>query len=401
MSAFYQCNSLKNLIFSNNLTQIGHSAFKACENLVTVELPDSVTYIGEEVFARCSKLVSCRLPNNPALTELEYGTFYFCFSLKSIEIPDYIEIIGNSCFANTGLETVNLKNVKQIKRNAFFSTELSEVTIPDNVEVIEPVAFNSCNHLTKFYGHSDFNPNTNEEFSNYLIYKDPVTYNELIPEMTTYKILCVAGGISEFTFPNNIEIIGEYAFWGCNSLVELKVPSSIKVLENNAFYACNKLESISLPQTIVSLPQYVVGFCYNLQHFWKRTSTDINEAWVENNLGDLEYISNSAFYFCTELPEIRMHDVGRIEDLAFYNCTKLAEIEVSSDTIIPTIDSRSIKVWGDIENSSADYSTVVGSKVPEEQKVFRAKASAKWNQLASGNIWRLLWDNLGYTLTLE
>ena len=212
MSAFYQCNSLENLIFSNNLTQIGHRAFKECENLVTVELPDSVTYIGEEVFARCSKLVSCRLPNNPALTELEYGTFYFCFSLKSIEIPDYIEIIGNSCFANTGLETVNLKNVKQIKRNAFFSTELSEVTIPDNVEVIEPVAFNSCNRLTKFYGHSDFNPNTNEEFSNYLIYKDPVTYNELIPEMTTYKILCVAGGISEFIFPDNIEIIGEYAF---------------------------------------------------------------------------------------------------------------------------------------------------------------------------------------------
>ena len=80
MSAFYQCNSLKNLIFSNNLTQIGHRAFKECENLVTVELPDTVTYIGEEVFARCSKLISCRLPNNPALTELEYGTFYFCFS---------------------------------------------------------------------------------------------------------------------------------------------------------------------------------------------------------------------------------------------------------------------------------------------------------------------------------
>ena len=79
MSAFYQCNSLENLTFSNNLTQIGHRAFKECENLVTVELPDSVTYIGEEVFARCSKLVSCRLPNNPTLTELEYGTFYFCF----------------------------------------------------------------------------------------------------------------------------------------------------------------------------------------------------------------------------------------------------------------------------------------------------------------------------------
>ena len=396
MSAFAQCISLKNLTFSNNLIQIGHRAFKGCEGLLTVELPDSVTYMGEEIFAQCSNLVSCRLPNNPAFTELEYGVFYFCFDLKSIEIPDSIEIIGNSCFANTGLETVDLKNVKQIKRSAFFSTKLKEVTLPDELKVLEPIAFNACSDLMRFYGHSPFNPNTGEEFSDYLIYKDPVTYNELVPERTTYKILCVAGGINEFTFPNNIEVIGEYAFWGCNNLLELKVPESVKKLENNAFYACNKLESISLPSTINFLPQYVVGFCYNLQRIWKRTTFDINEPYPEeNNLGDLDHIGNSAFYFCTNLPEIRMHNVGRIEDLAFYNCTKLGEIEVSSDTMIPQIDSSSNKIWGDIENSTAEYSTVIGSKV-EGQKTFRGKASAGWGQLASGNMWTLLWDKLGF-----
>ena len=161
------------------------------------------------------------------------------------------------------------------------------------------------------------------------------------------------------------------------------------------------MESISLPQTITYLPQYVVGFCYNLQHIWKRTSTDINEVWKENNLGDLEYIGNSAFYFCTELPEIRMHDVGRIEDSVFYNCTKLGEIEVSSNTIIPTINAGSNNIWGGIEDSSSEYSTVIGSRVPEEQRIFRAKSSAKWDQLASGNMWKLLWEHLGYTLTLE
>ena len=36
-----------------------------------------------------------------------------------------------------------------------------------------------------------------------------------------------------------------------------------------------------------------------------------------------------------------MHDVGRIEDSVFYNCTKLGEIEVSSNTIIPTINAGS------------------------------------------------------------
>ena len=81
MNAFYQCNSLTNLHFSNTLTQIGHGAFKECIGLVNVELPDSITYMGEEVFARCTNLVSCKLPNNPEFTELEYGVFYFCFAL--------------------------------------------------------------------------------------------------------------------------------------------------------------------------------------------------------------------------------------------------------------------------------------------------------------------------------
>ena len=253
----------------------------------------------------------------------------------------------------------------------------------------------------RFYGHSPFNPNTGEEFSDYLIYKDPVTYNELVPDRTTYKILCVAGGINEFTFPNNIEVIGEYAFWGCNNLLELKVPESIKKLENNAFYACNRLESVSLPSTITYLPQYVVGFCYNLQYIWKRTTFNINEEWRENNLGNLDHIGNSAFYFCTNLPEIRMHNVGRIEDFAFYNCTKLGEIEVSSETMIPQIASSSNKVWGDIENSTAEYSTVVGSKV-EGQKILRGKASAGWGQLATGNMWTLLWDKqLGFELITD
>ena len=255
--------------------------------------------------------------------------------------------------------------------------------------------------MTKFYGHSDFNPNIEEEFSNYLIYKDPVTYDELVPERTTYKILCVAGGISEFTFPDNIEVIGEYAFWGCNNLIELKVSSSVKTLENNAFYACNRLESISLPQTITALPQYIVGFCYNLQHIWKRTSADINEVWIENNLGDLEYIGSSAFYFCSNLPEIRMHDVGRIEDYVFYNCTNLAEIEVSSETMIPQISTSSNKIWGDIENSTAEYSTVIGSKVPEDQRRFIGKSSARWGELATGNMWNYLWEYLGFKLITD
>ena len=91
-----------------------------------------------------------------------------------------------------------------------------------------------------------------------------------------------------------------------------------------------------------------------------------------------------------------MGDVGRIEDLAFYNCTKLGEIEVNSD-MIPQIDSSSNKIWGDIENSTAEYSTVIGSKV-EGQKILRGKASAEWEQLASGNMWRLLWESLEFDL---
>lgn len=79
-SAFENCDNLKDIRFSENLSQIDDRAFKGCTNLESVYLPDSVNRIGKECFANCSSLKIVRLPET--LTHLGDNVFAGCTSLK-------------------------------------------------------------------------------------------------------------------------------------------------------------------------------------------------------------------------------------------------------------------------------------------------------------------------------
>ena len=48
--AFYDCDSLTDVIFSSCLERIGDNAFYSCAKLHTVELPSALTYIGQYAF---------------------------------------------------------------------------------------------------------------------------------------------------------------------------------------------------------------------------------------------------------------------------------------------------------------------------------------------------------------
>jgi len=54
--------------------------------------------------------------------------------------------------------------------------------------------------------------------------------------------------LMEVKLPGTVEVIGEGAFFGCSSLRgELTLPDSLKRIEGGAFYECSKLESIHFP----------------------------------------------------------------------------------------------------------------------------------------------------------
>ena len=83
-SAFENCYSLSNVIFSENskLTLIAYRAFYNCYNLTNIKIPDGVTYIGYEAFANCYRLNKIII--SKSVRSINHYAFSGCDSLTSV-----------------------------------------------------------------------------------------------------------------------------------------------------------------------------------------------------------------------------------------------------------------------------------------------------------------------------
>ena len=78
---------------------------------------------------------------------------------------------------------------------------------------------------------------------------------------------------------NGVTAIGNSAFDGCESLVDLTLGSSVRSIGTRAFYGCSSLAEITLPSSVISIGS---------QAFYECTS--LKEVFFENEYG----------WFCNE-----------------------------------------------------------------------------------------------------
>ena len=91
-----------------------------------------------------------------------------------------------------------------------------------------------------------------------------------------------------------VSTVGDYAFYGCSSLMSVTIPDGVTSIGDRAFYQCSKLTGIRIPQTVLT-------------------------------------IKMSAFYNCTSLSEVTMQNgVTSIGSYAFYGCSALTTLILPS-----------------------------------------------------------------------
>lgn len=61
------------------------------------------------------------------------------------------------------------------------------------------------------------------------------------------------------------DILGNYMFAGCKSLINIKLPSTAKTLQGNCFNDCNNLREIVLPESCESVKDFAFDSCDNLE----------------------------------------------------------------------------------------------------------------------------------------
>lgn len=153
-SAFFETN-IASIFLPKGVTHIGTSAFYGSQSLTTVNLPASITFLGSGAFTGCPKLRSVIFISGSQKLTMEDSVFTSCWELTNVTLPQNLENIGANTFMScTSLPGLTIPSgVSRIENTAFSScTNLAYLTIPATVtEQIGSGAFAACLNLKDIY----------------------------------------------------------------------------------------------------------------------------------------------------------------------------------------------------------------------------------------------------------
>ncbi|MBP3299645.1 MAG: leucine-rich repeat domain-containing protein [Muribaculaceae bacterium] len=233
--AFTGCGKLKNIGLGKSLKTLGNSVFEECESLEAVILPATLTSIGTNCFKGCKALDAINVAEGSANFASYDGVLYsaglqtllMAPSAKvTVAIPDQTEKIGTWAFAGCVVETVTggrnlteigefafsgcrtLKNITlgnkliALQEEAFSSTSITSLALPESLEILGIRAFNDCRSLKEIVV-----PGKVTDVGNYCFFGCQV--------------------IESITLGKNVRYIGEYAFRNCPALTSLICKGSV------------------------------------------------------------------------------------------------------------------------------------------------------------------------------
>ena len=156
--------------------------------------------------------------------------------------------------------------VTEIGRFGLYSSNITNVHIPNTVTIIHDYAFQRCESL------------------------------------------------KSVTLPDSVTSIGEYAFEECKSLECVIIPNGVASIGIGAFGVCSSLKSITIPKSVTSVGNRAFYNCTSLK---KVVLSD-----------GITVINEEVFYGCSALTDVTIPSGISIENGAFGDCTGLKSITI-------------------------------------------------------------------------
>lgn len=209
---------------------------------------------------------------------------------------DVIQIKENAFYGNNTLKTVNIADsVKEIKNDAFRTSNIENLMLGKNVQSIAQWAFGGCSRLktvtirTNDVKYSAINFNGDSDFTELRLDGNEDKYkivdNILYSKDEKKIILCPPGKKGTFIVPTTVEIIGEYAFFK-SEFKSIVISDNVTKILDSAFRASN-IESIVIGKKVNSIAQWALGACSKLKTVTIRTE-NINFSSLNFN-GDTKF----------------------------------------------------------------------------------------------------------------
>ena len=260
--ASYDLVSIPSMIEGLPVRQLGENSFNNTQVRI-VHVPETVEMIDRTAFKECDKLESifvndgnnnfCDVDgvlfSNDMTEIIQFPTtrtgryvipdgvlrvgdnaFYSAYSLTEIILPETLEIIGdNSFFNSNGLGDLRLpEGVVNIGDGAFAQSSIYSVAIPDSVNYIGSLAFDSCGLLIQIL--VGMNNQCYSSIAGVLFDKNKET---LIKYPQLRK--------GSYVVPDGVNVIEERAFYSSSYLSRVTFPDSLTLIKSDAFTRCNSI----------------------------------------------------------------------------------------------------------------------------------------------------------------
>ena len=142
-------------------------------------------------------------------------------------------------------------------------TNLTSITVPENISDLGTYAFNGCSSLTSVVLPSGITAIGDNTFYGCSKLKSV----DLPAGLQTVgrSAFCDCTSLAQVNLPGNISTMGDYVFAGCTALADIVIPDSVTSLGIYLFNGCTALVSAMLPQGITSVPAYCFENCSALE----------------------------------------------------------------------------------------------------------------------------------------
>ena len=286
-------------------------------------------------------------------------------NLTELYLPDCIEYLGTGAIRNTGLTTLR---------------------IPKKLKGVESYGLNNPN-LESFTG-----SNITED-GRCVIIEDGFMPN--YGTVKNYMAAFAPAGITEYTLPNNVEILGWYVFAWCPELRKITFNEGLKTIMGDCFVDVNLDCEIIFPSTLENLDSYAFRSCSGIKGFYgnekfhtsdhlclifEQTSfvdTEKNGKWISRFVGyditdysipeGVKGVENYSFDHMPNLKTVTLpSSLAEVGASAFNHCDNLEALygECVSDDhksiVFDTLFRRLVVTKGVVSYTIPDNITTIG-----------------------------------------
>ncbi len=88
--------------------------------------------------------------------------------------------------------------------------------------------------------------------------------------------------MKDVTIPDGVTSIGDYAFFGCDSLTCITIPDGVKSIGKGAFYGCDGLTGIAIGAGVTDIGENAFYECYRLAEIYDKSNLDLVAGSADN-----------------------------------------------------------------------------------------------------------------------